>query len=153
MMPAKYTHEQRVTAFWAKVDKNGPVPSHRPELGPCWIWTAFRDRHEYGRVTYRPFTWFAHRFSYTTVFGPIPDGLTIDHLCRVHPCVNPAHLETVTRRVNTLRGATLAATYAARTACNYGHPLREAGPKKSRICPTCKSIDARRRYVRRKAGG
>lgn len=40
-------------SFWAKVDKNGPAPANHPELGPCWTWTAYRQRAQYaalGRV-------------------------------------------------------------------------------------------------------
>ena len=40
--------------FWAKVDKNGPVPAHRPELGPCWIWTAARFKRGYGKFGVEP---------------------------------------------------------------------------------------------------
>lgn len=47
---------------------------------------------------------YAHRLSYELFVGPIPDGYELDHLCRNRGCVNPAHLEAVTHRVNVLRG-------------------------------------------------
>jgi hypothetical protein len=53
--------------------------------------------------------------------GPIPEGLTIDHLCRVRHCVNPAHLEAVSERVNILRGNGAGARNARKTHCVKGH--------------------------------
>jgi len=50
-LPESATLEDR---FWAKVDKNGPVPAHRPELGPCWIWTAARFKRGYGKFGVEP---------------------------------------------------------------------------------------------------
>lgn len=80
--------------LWAKVDKSGD----------CWRWTGLFDRHGYGRH------WHtdqgdrrAHRLAYELVKGPIPDGLTIDHLCRNTWCVNPDHLEPVTIGENVRR--------------------------------------------------
>jgi HNH endonuclease len=92
--------------FWAKVDKNGPVPEERPELGACWIWTKSGSKRGYG--SFRPGGERrkvpAHRWSYEAANGPIPEGLELDHLCRNHPCVRPSHLEAVTHRVNMQRG-------------------------------------------------
>ncbi len=73
---------------------------------PCWLWTMSLDGRGYGqmwdrekrtRVT-------AHRFLYEHIVGPVPEGLDLDHLCRVRHCVNPAHLEPVTRAENVRRG-------------------------------------------------
>lgn len=87
--------------FWAKVDKNGPVPSYAPHLGNCWIWMgAVVGRIPYGRFYNGVQQVSAHRFSY----GPIPDGLELDHLCRVPRCVRPTHLEAVTAAENIRRG-------------------------------------------------
>ncbi len=57
------------------------------------------------------------------VVGQIPSGLTLDHLCRVRNCVNPAHLEPVTHRENTLRGDGVTAINARKTSCHRGHPF------------------------------
>lgn len=98
---------------------------------PCWRWTAYLDKAGYGRLT---IPWpeykhhiksaLAHRFSYATFNGleyrEVPKNMQIDHLCRNHACVNPAHLELVTPGVNVRRG------WAARppkTHCKFGHPL------------------------------
>lgn len=91
VMPSKYTPEQRIAQFWAKVDKNGPIPEHRPDLGPCWIWTA-RRRGDYGQFWDGQRMVQAHVFSYALTHGPIPDGLDTCHHCDYHPCVRPDHL-------------------------------------------------------------
>jgi HNH endonuclease len=92
--------------FWAKVNKDGPVPAYKPELGPCWIWTAGVDGHGYGQFGLKKSTKAvrAHRYSFEAIVGPIDAGLDLDHLCRVPLCVNPAHLEPVPRVTNVNRG-------------------------------------------------
>ena len=114
--------------FWSKVDFNCPVPEHRPELGPCWLWTGaltwgygrFKDKLG-ERADVR-----AHRYVYEFCMGPIPEGLTLDHLCRVRHCQHPWHLEPVTQRVNTLRGVGPTAQRARQTHCIHGHLFDEA---------------------------
>lgn len=81
--------------FWSKVDKDGPVPTHRPELGPCWVWTRGTDRRGYGRFGRpgRDSGWvYAHRWSYAAAHGPIAAGLGVLHRCDNPPCVRPEHL-------------------------------------------------------------
>lgn len=83
--------------FWPKVNKTES----------CWLWTGAKDPNGYGRIN--PGGRFggaalAHRISWELLRGPIPDGLVIDHLCRVPACVNPDHMETVPMRVNSMRG-------------------------------------------------
>jgi hypothetical protein len=82
----------------------------------CWLWTAYCNPAGYGKFAIgRLPQWYAHRWSYTQFVGPIPDGLQIDHLCRVKACVNPDHLEAVTGAVNTRRAADVV------THCPKGH--------------------------------
>lgn len=78
----------------------------------CWMFTGSlrsgRPGDNYGRIRRRrkglpPWYAYAHRFSYQWFRGPIPDDMTIDHLCQVRECVNPWHLEVVTRAENTRR--------------------------------------------------
>jgi hypothetical protein len=84
---------------------------------------------------------YAHRVAYVLSVGPIPKGLTIDHLCRNRGCVNPTHLEAVTQRENTLRSPiALAALNAAKTHCPKGHPYSGANVElrgRSRGCRSC----------------
>jgi hypothetical protein len=68
----------------------------------CWHWTGYLSSG-YGFITVRGERHSAHRFSYVVHRGPIPEGLTLDHLCRVTRCVNPWHVEPVTPSVNSRR--------------------------------------------------
>ncbi len=87
----------------------------------------------------------AHRFAYELTVGPIPKGLTIDHVrergCILELCCNPAHLEPVTLQENLLRGGTFQAANAAKTHCPRGHPYAGGNlyvrPDGSRRCRTC----------------
>ena len=102
--------------FWAKVNENGPVPAHRPDLGPCWEWTGTRNRNGYGKFWDGSKKAWVHRWAFEALIGPIPDGLECDHLCHNgagclggpscphRTCVNPAHIEPVTHAVNDQRG-------------------------------------------------
>lgn len=135
--------------FWNKVDKNGPVSTHRPDLGPCWLWTAADNGVGYGQL--RKSTGvnvYAHRLSYEMAHGPIDEGAEVDHLCRVTDCVNPAHLEAVTPLENTHRSRASEANrarHAARTHCVNGHEFtpentgykNDRGPTRSRVCRAC----------------
>ena len=132
--------------------------------GECCPWLAARNQKrgwDYGRFAVKPKTYGAHRVAYMLVRGSIPDGLTIDHLCRNPPCVNPVHLEAVPSRVNTLRGVSVAAVNAAKTHCPQGH-LRTTdtfthkngrGPHYRGPCAICYAVSelagARRRYAER----
>lgn len=70
----------------------------------CWRWMGSATTVGYGQMWVdRGRTTLAHRYSYETMVGPVPDGLHLDHLCMNKLCVNPAHLEPVTPRENTLR--------------------------------------------------
>lgn len=129
--------------FWTKVEKTGS----------CWLWRGQLDAYGYGMV--RDPRWGktgtrkAHRLSYAMCIGEIPQGLDLDHLCRVRHCVNPAHLEPVTRRTNLLRGQTIPAANAAKTHCPKGHPymghnlIQKAS---GRLCRECQYAGNRARY-------
>jgi len=111
-----------------------------PNTG-CWLWIAGVNPLGYGQFWWSGRTVTAHRFAYEREVGPIPDGLELDHLCRTRCCVNPAHLEPVTHRENTLRGDTITGRQARQTHCKRGHPLSGpnlyAKPNGRRQCRTC----------------
>lgn len=124
--------------FWSKVRQSGD----------CWLWTGGKVGGGYGRFYINAKRILAHRFIYELLIGPIPAELELDHLCRNRPCVNPFHLEAVTRRVNILRGETIPARNAVKTHCNYGHSLEDSyiGLDGSRHCRPCTRIRGRNRY-------
>lgn len=109
--PLKVTRHRHgdLARFWAYVDKLGPIGRYRPELGPCWLWTSTLTDDGYSKVSWNGRQRSAHRLSYELRHGAIPKGLEIDHLCMVRHCVNPAHLEAVTKAENNRR-ARLAAS-------------------------------------------
>ncbi len=90
-----------------------------PETG-CLLWTGCTG-HGYGLVKIRQRHLLVHRVAWELARGPIPEGLELDHLCRVPSCANVDHLEPVTRRENTLRGIGPAAINARKTHCIHGH--------------------------------
>ena len=74
------------------------------QFDECWIWTGPKNGSGYGIFSYRGRNQSAHRVAYRLLVGEIPDGLQLDHLCRKRSCINPAHLEPVTRLENVRRG-------------------------------------------------
>lgn len=104
--------------FWEKVQ---PEP-----MSGCWLWTGTKKFDGYGELTVGGRKHVrAHRFSYELLVGPIPEGLDLDHLCRVRACVNPRHLEPVTRQINLLRGIGIPAVNAEKECCVNGHEFTE----------------------------
>ncbi|MDL5205070.1 HNH endonuclease signature motif containing protein [Streptomyces sp. ALI-76-A] len=123
--------------------------------GECWLWRGRLNKDGYAEHKLHGRTHMAHRTTYESLVGPIPDGMQLDHRCRVRHCVNPAHLEPVTSRENTLRGVGLAKQNADKTHCPQGHPYDEANTyryKNYRRCKTCLRERARA-YRAAKRGG
>ncbi len=78
--------------FWARVDKDGPIPANAPTSGPCWLWTGEQAHFGHGRFTVDGQRTKAHRYAYELLVGPIPEGLFVCHHCDNPPCTNPDHL-------------------------------------------------------------
>ena len=122
----------------------------------CIMWTGRVDRDGYGFFSRewegRATTVRTHRAAYEEQFGPIPNGMQIDHLCRNRRCCNPLHLEAVSPQGNTIRGASPSAHNAMATHCCRGH---EFSVSNTRIDPAsgarmCRQCD-RDRWHRRQA--
>lgn len=112
----------------------------------CWLWKGTISTNGYGRFAVNGTTRPAHRIIYEILVGPIPEGLTIDHLCRVRHCVRPDHLEPVTQYVNQSRGTSPVSINTNKTHCKRGHPFSEANTRwvrgKYRVCRACDAIRA-----------
>jgi hypothetical protein len=108
------TPEQYAADFWKRVDKTDS----------CWLWTGALHSAGYGVVRINACLGsqgdlvYAHRYAYELLRGRIPDGLFLDHLCRVRNCCNPDHLEPVTHQVNLSRGLG-----AKKSHCSRGHEM------------------------------
>ena len=125
--------------FWAGVVKTDD----------CWYWTRCTNSGGYGTTFVGGRPAYVHRVAYEDLVGPIPEGLTIDHLCRVRNCVNPAHLEPVTALENMRRGWSFANSNALKTHCPQGHrySAKNTGTWDGRrYCKTCKRVRAREFY-------
>ena len=130
--------------WWAKVEITTS----------CWLWKgAISSGSGYGNFwvdgKYRN----AHAVGYELLVGPIPNGLEIDHLCRVRRCVNPAHLEPVTHAVNMHRGESLSGINSRKTHCKRGHLLQGQNlyvikGREGRQCKECRKL-AQREYMSR----
>lgn len=134
--------------------------------GGCWLWAGANDGNAgYGRfmADHALGTRQAHRAAYALFCGPVTDGLEIDHKCRVTACVNPTHLEPVTRQENMRRapklglgfgGAANGARQKAKTHCPQGHEYAiHASARKDgwRGCKICRAVQQRARNKLRKS--
>ena len=123
-----------VKRFWRKVKKTDT----------CWLWLGPLETTGYGTIaiSQRPTRKrLVHRHAYEMLRGPIPADMTIDHLCKVKHCVNPDHMEIVTRSENTKRANPFL------EHCKRGHPLSGSNlyfPPSggARQCRACKSLNA-----------
>jgi hypothetical protein len=113
------------------------VEEDRGHGSPCWIWQMCLDYRGYAKTSIPTFpqkNTRVHRASYQLWVGSIPEGLTIDHLCRVRSCCNPAHLEAVTAAENSRR-----AMRSERTHCIRGHERSPENLTPQRECRICRN--------------
>ena len=129
---------------------------NRPPTSECWYWCGKLRKNGYGFIYLDGRTLYAHRIAYEAFKEPLKPGLQIDHLCRIRSCVNPQHLEQVTRKENILRGVGATALNKRKTICKNGHPLNEKNtyirPDGNRHCRRCNTenqriYDARKRQL------
>lgn len=131
MNPPAHVRER----FWSKVE---------PGDGECWNWTGHTRGNGYGSFNiYHGKLIFAHRLAYEMLVADIPDGLTIDHLCRNIICVNPYHMEPIPRGLNRQRAA------AVVTHCPRGHEYTSANTAIYNNCRTCRMCGRLRMKERR----
>ena len=116
-----------------------------PMSTACWLWTGESTEDGYASIERNRKHIRVHRMVYEAVVGPIPSGLVTDHLCRVRACINPSHLEPVTRLENFRRGFSHIAMNGRKAHCKRGHPfdipntrLKRGGGRLHRICLACR---------------
>lgn len=121
--------------FWSRVERTET----------CWNWIGSLTVHGYGQYRHMVpgLTGRAHKLAWELENGPVPEGYVLDHLCRNRRCVRPEHLESVTPKVNALRGIGPTAVNARKSKCAHGHKLSG-----SRVCAACRAVIYDRRLAR-----
>lgn len=124
----------------------GPVSSKRPDLGRCWIWKGRKTSDGYALIKTggrRGGVTLAHQVPWIALHGPKPKGMQLDHLCQIRHCVNPAHLECVTPKVNNQRSASPSANNYRKTHCKNGHEFTKENThlcaNGQRACKICRA--------------
>lgn len=90
--------------FWEKVNKNGPVPPNRPELGPCWIWEASIHPNGYGQFCFKGRQRRSHHVAVFLAKGEMPKGYRVCHHCDIRACVRETHFFYGTQKENIADG-------------------------------------------------
>jgi hypothetical protein len=122
------------------------------QRGECWAWTRSKNKDGYGQISVMHAMVRTHQVAYELFIGPVPEGLQLDHRCRVRCCANPWHLEPVTSAENTRRGnASLSLPDRSQwTRCKNGHAFDERNTYVHpvtgyRNCRRCRA-DRQKRY-------
>jgi hypothetical protein len=143
-MPFAMTIEERFAKYAM------PIP-----FAGCWVWLGYVDKAGYARINIRHKgkrkAALAHKVAYEYFVCEVPAGLELDHKCRVRCCVNPEHLEPVTRLENVRRGLVPFVSknrFAGVTQCQRGHPFsgENLGRSKNgrRYCKFCRQVAQKR---------
>ncbi|GAF84940.1 unnamed protein product [marine sediment metagenome] len=111
----------------------------------CWEWQAGFDGKGYGKILVQGKLVGAHRASYRLYHGPIPQGLEVDHICRNTACINPEHLQAITRRENMARArgprphTRGPRPHLRQKACARGHELTDENRDSQGRCRACQA--------------
>lgn len=120
----------------------------------CWVWQGTTGGgnigQPYGMFWLDGRTQLAHRAAYSLLVGPVPDGLELDHLCRIRLCVRPLHLEPVSSQVNVHRSDSPMGQNARKTLCRRGHPFTGMW-RGRRTCRACSAIRTQEHRARKAA--
>ena len=139
--------------FWDKVNKNGPIPKHRPELGSCWIWIGRRESQGYGTINSGDKRLKAHRVAWFIKHGKMPEGELMHH-CDNPPCVRYGHLKDGTHTDNMRDSASKGRNGSSKkTHCPKGHPYEGdnliINYRGRRVCKSCSRIASLNSYRRK----
>ena len=119
------------------------------QTGECWLWTDKIRKDGYVSMWFYGKKTNLHRIMYEHFVGPIPEGLHIDHLCRVRHCCNPEHLEAVTQEENIRRSLQYNANLL-KTHCDNGHEFTEENTYRygnQRVCKECRLHRGKKRRL------
>lgn len=113
----------------------------------CWLWIGVSNSQKgklrYGYIGHKNKKLSAHRYSYERFIDIIPEGLVLDHLCKITLCVNPNHLEAVTQKTNILRGETGKYKRPIKSHCLHGHEFTKENSyinKNTKRCRKCANL-------------
>lgn len=125
-------------------------------VGTCWQWTGSKTGNGYGQSSVGGKVLMAHRTFYEHFKGTIPEGLDLDHLCKVRCCVNPDHLEPVTRSENLYRSDRVGKYNLLKTHCPRDHEYTPENTRRTskggRACRACERVWAQAARNRKRAG-
>jgi len=112
----------------------------------CWEWGGYISPKGYAKITHKKRSVIGSRFMYELIYGDVPKGLVVDHICNVRNCLNPKHLRAITNKENYMRSD----KFGDSTHCPHGHNLNETGVeldwRGSRRCSECRRIYFREYY-------
>jgi len=152
---AKACRRPHLELLWLSEDRDVRRIFASINYGVCWIPPRWFKKSGYSLLYFRGKNRLGHRLVWEFLVGEVPGGLDLDHLCRDRRCVNPDHLEPVTRSVNCRRGNT-GLHLKIKTHCPHGHPYNKKNTyvrlnDKGRSCRVCSRQAQQRLRDKRKA--